>query len=317
MPASPTTTRPTASHRITLPDGRALAVDEYGAPDGRPLLFIHGWPSAAVQGALLHHAARDLGLRVIAPSRPGLASSHPQAGRTLRHWPQLVRETAAALGLERLLILGVSGGGPYALAAAAELADLVEAVAVVCGAPPLIELGSSTGFNPAYRSLLAFYRQHRGAARWLFRLLHPLARRDPPQWLMTMLRGSLVAPDRETLADPEIARLCSEGFRTAWGEYRDGVFEDAEIYAQPWGLALEDIRIPVRVWHGMEDRNFSHLLVGYAQRIPGVELRILPDEGHYSLPIRRAPEILADLAAAGPRPAGTTEPENGSASARR
>jgi len=290
---------PAAPRVIPLPSGAILALEEYGAADGQPVFFFHGWPSAAVQGALLHTAALALGLRILAPSRPGLADSSPQPGRKLTDWPALVRELATALAIERFHILGVSGGGPYTLACAWALPDLVPAVAVVCGAPPLAEAGSSAGFNPAYQRLLTFYTRHRGAARWLFRVLHPLARRNPPQWLMRMLRGALVGPDRDVLSDPELSQMCYAGFRGAWGAYRDGVFEDAEIYAQPWGFPLEAIRIPVRVWHGMEDGNFAHALTAYARRIPGGEIRIVPDEGHYSLPISRAPEILADLVASG------------------
>ena len=63
---------------------------------------------------------------------------------------------------------------------------------------------------------------------------------------------------------------------------------------------MEDIRVPVCVWHGTEDGNFSHSLTGYAKRIPTSTLRIVEGEGHYSLPIRRAGEILADLIAIAP-----------------
>ncbi len=301
-------TLPFASRLVSLASGGTLACEEYGAPGGRPLVFFHGWPSAAAQAALLDRAARELGIRVIAASRPGVGGSSPEAGRKLTDWPARVREFSAALGLDRFRVLGVSGGGPYALACACALPDQVEAAAVVCGAPPLVEAGSAEGFNPAYRTLLAIHARHRSAARWVFRLLHPFARRNPPAWLMMMLRGALVGPDRDTLADPAIAGLCSEGFRLAWGKYRDGVFEDAEIYAQPWGFPLEDIRVPVRIWHGTDDRNFSHLLTTYGQRIPGSLVRVLPDEGHYSLPIRRAPEILADLFAAQPSSAEPQQP---------
>ncbi|HYR59065.1 MAG TPA: alpha/beta hydrolase, partial [Chthoniobacteraceae bacterium] len=246
-------------------------------------------------GVLLHEAAIELGIRIIAVSRPGLGASAPQPGRRLVDWPPLVRELAAALGLARFRVLGVSGGGPYALAAAWNLPDLIERTAVVCGAPPLAELGSANGFNIAYRAMLGAYRRLPGIMRGFFRIVHPIARVDPPPWLMIMMRGVLIGPDKATLADPAISRMCYEGFRGAWGQYRDGVFEDAELYVKPWGFALEEIRTPVRVWHGTEDRNFSHALVEYAKRIPDCDVRIVAGEGHYSLPIRRAGEILADL----------------------
>lgn len=287
-----------ASQTVPLPSGAVLAIEEYGAPQGIPVFFFHGWPSAAVQGVLLHEAAAELGIRIIAISRPGLGASAPQRGRRLVDWPPLVRELAAALGLRRIHVLGVSGGGPYALVCAWALPDLVESATVICGAPPLAELGSAAGFNIAYRAMLGAYRHLPAVMRGLFRLLHPMARVDPPAWMMVALRGALVGPDKETLADPAISKMCYDGFRGAWGDYRDGVFEDAEIYTRPWGFPLEKIRVPVQVWHGTEDHNFTHTLTDYAQRIPGAKLRIMEGEGHYSLPIRRTREILADLIAA-------------------
>jgi pimeloyl-ACP methyl ester carboxylesterase len=282
---------------IPLPGGPVVSIEEYGAPDGTPVFFFHGWPSAAVQGALLHDAARALEIRIIAVTRPGLGASAPQPGRRLVDWPPLLRELAAALELPRFRVLGVSGGGPYALAAAWGLPDLVEASTVICGAPPLAEVGSSAGFNFAYRMMLGAYRHLPGVMRGFFRLLHPIARVNPPGWMLLMMRGALVGPDAKTLEDPVTSQRCYEGFRGAWGDYRDGVFEDAELYTKPWGFPLEEIRVPVRIWHGTEDHNFTHTLTSYAQRSPGVEVRIMEGEGHYSLPIRRTGEILADLIA--------------------
>jgi pimeloyl-ACP methyl ester carboxylesterase len=275
-----------------------LAIAEYGAPGGEPVLFFHGWPSARVQGALLHEAAAELGVRLIAVDRPGVGFSTPQRGRRLIDWPPLVRELAAELGLARLRVLGISGGGPYALVCGWALPDLVASATVICGAAPLAARGSSHGFNLAYRTLLAIHRHLPGAVRVLFRLMHPIARVNPPPWMMIMLRGTLVGPDKATMDDPALSELCYAGFRNAWGEYRDGVFEDAQIYAQPWGFRLEEVQVPVRIWHGTEDHNFSHKLAeSMARQIPRCDLRIVAGEGHYSLPIRRSREILAELIA--------------------
>lgn len=289
---------PISSQVVPLPSGVQLAIEEYGSPQGEPVFFFHGWPSAAVQGVLLHDAAAELGLRIISVSRPGLGASAPQRARRLVDWPPLVRELAAALGIARFRVLGVSGGGPYALACAWALPDLVEKATVICGAPPLAESGSAAGFNFAYRAMLGVYHRRPGVMRGLFRLLHPIARVDPPAWMMVMLRGALVGPDKETLADPAVSKMCYDGFRGAWGGHRDGVFEDAEIYTQPWGFPLAEIRVPVEIWHGTQDNNFAHTLTDYARHIPGAQVRIMEGEGHYSLPIRRTREILAGLIAA-------------------
>ncbi|MGB8166425.1 MAG: alpha/beta hydrolase, partial [Chthoniobacteraceae bacterium] len=76
-----------ASRVIPLPSGPSLAVEEYGTPTGEPVFFFHGWPSGAAQGRLLDEAARALGIRIIAPSRPGCGGSTPQRGRRLVDWP--------------------------------------------------------------------------------------------------------------------------------------------------------------------------------------------------------------------------------------
>lgn len=282
---------------VALPSGLTLASEEYGAVDGTPVFFFHGWPSAAVQGALMHDAAEELGIRLIAVSRPGIGRSTPQPGRRLVDWPPVIRQLAVERGFERFRVLGVSGGGPYALACAWALGDLVEAGAVICGVPPLAEIGSARGFNAGYRSMIRVYQRRPWAIRGFFRLMHPLARVSPPGWMLVLMRGVLAGPDKATLKDRTISKICYDGFRGAWGDYRDGVFEDAELYTKPWGFPLEEIRVPVRVWHGTEDRNFSYTLSDYGRRLPRGEVRIVPGEGHYSLPIRHAREILADLVA--------------------
>ena len=74
---------------------------------------------------------------------------------------------------------------------------------------------------------------------------------------------------------------------------------DAEIYAQPWGFPLEAIDVPVRLWHGKKDRSFSfHLAEEIEKRLPKCRARYVEEAGHYSLPIRHMPAILADLIAA-------------------
>jgi pimeloyl-ACP methyl ester carboxylesterase len=71
---------------------------------------------------------------------------------------------------------------------------------------------------------------------------------------------------------------------------------DAEIYAEPWGFPLEEVRVPVQLWHGKKDRTFSFRLAEeIAVRLPHCQLHLVEDAGHYSLPIRHTHEILADL----------------------
>ncbi len=294
-------------HLIPLASGRRVAVHEYGDPHGTPLFYFHGWPAAGVQGALLEASARELGVRVLSPDRPGIGASdfHPQ--RRLLDWPPLLRELAAALGIARCRVLGVSGGGPYALAAAWALPELVATAGVVCGAPPLAGIADTGGLQPAYRALLRLHRRAPGAARSLFQMLRPLGLWHPPAWTVSLLaRLALPPSDAAALTDREFGTFSMEAFHESWRQSGLGVFTDAEIYAAAWGFALREIRVPVRLWHGTADRNFAPAFAeALARELPECTLRLVPGAGHYSLPILHAREIVADLLSSLPIPLQT------------
>ena len=75
---------------------------------------------------------------------------------------------------------------------------------------------------------------------------------------------------------------------------------DAQIYAQPWGFRLEEVRVPVRLWHGKQDRAFAvGLAEQIANRLPDCNAHYVEGAGHYSLPIRYTRQILQDLISAG------------------
>src|SRR5690606_10862687 len=77
-----------------------------------------------------------MGVRIIAPERPGYGLSSPRRGRLI-DYPDDVLQLAAALGLERFSAVGVSGGGPAALAAAYRLPQRLTAVGLVSAIGPL------------------------------------------------------------------------------------------------------------------------------------------------------------------------------------
>jgi pimeloyl-ACP methyl ester carboxylesterase len=279
-----------------MPDGRRVAVESYGDSAGRPVFFFHGWPSSRRQGALGADAAREEGVRLLAVDRPGCGGSDLHAGRTLRDWPALLAGLADHFAVEKFAVLGVSGGGPYALAAAWGLPERVTSAAVVSGAPPLATAEDVAGLMPVYRVLLSAYRRAPGLVRGLFRGARPLATLRPPAWLWRVLLRCLPECDRTALADPAVMERAWAGYAGAWMGHRDGVFHDARIYAQPWGFDLAELRVPVWLWHGREDRNFHWSLAErLAAKIPGCRASMVDGEGHYSLIIRRHREVLRAL----------------------
>src|SRR5437868_3450532 len=103
---------------VPLPQGRQLAFAEYGDPTGYPVLFCHGWPSSCTMGELTDTAAREVGVRIISPDRPGISGSGPPAERTLLDWPPVLERLVNHLGLDQFGMLGISGGAPYSFAGA-------------------------------------------------------------------------------------------------------------------------------------------------------------------------------------------------------
>jgi len=272
-----------------------IEVLEAGAADGAPLLFFHGWPSGAVQGAGYDPNARALGIRIIALNRPGIGRSAPDPAHTIKDWPRRVGAVADAMGIRRFRVLGVSGGGPYALAAAWGLPDRVIACGVVSGAPPLSDKLRSRDLFWFYRFLIALKDRFPAVAEGGLTALDPLLRRPLPDWF---IGGSgLVMPPRDVEAARSPAAVVSFlGFREAMDNGARAVMNDGSHYTVPWGFDPAEIRVPVRFWHGTRDHNFSWTLVReFAARIPGAEAEFPEGDGHYSISLLRQRETLEAL----------------------
>jgi pimeloyl-ACP methyl ester carboxylesterase len=283
---------------VQLPDGAVVAFQEYGDPLGTPVIFCHGWPSSRTMAQLADESAHTLGIRVISPDRPGISASSMQLDRKLSDWPRVVEQLVNDLEIGEFRILAISGGAPYAYATAIAMPERVQAIAVVGGVIPFGELKDFKGLLPLYRWMLAFYRNQPQVLRQLFRLAQPfLAFRAPIRLRPLLLKMLLLRPcDAASLRDDAAFEAVFESQRRAWRGSVEGVLVDAQIYAQPWGFVVEDVQVPVRLWHGIEDRAFAvRLAEEIASRFQHCKARFVPNEGHYSLPIRYIRDILEDL----------------------
>src|SRR5450432_96353 len=289
----------TTCEKFELRSGATVAVSEYGLPSGAPVFFCHGWPSSRTMAELTDASARELNRRIISPDRPGIRDSSLHPDRKLLDWPPLLAELADKMGIAEFRMLGVSGGAPYALVGAWAMPERVRAIAVVSGAPPLTDLADRTGLLPLYRWLLFFYPRHRELLRFSFHAARPFLSIKLPIRFRPMLLKLLQPCDASVMRDVAAFEACFESQRQAWRASADGLMVDAEIYAQPWGFPLEEIRVPVRLWHGWKDRSFHWPLAqSLGVRLPYCTAHLVDQEGHYSLPIRHMREILDDLRSA-------------------
>src|SRR5438477_6659074 len=132
-----TLTPPHVEGRVEVRDGRKLGFAVFGNPDGWPILWFHGTPGARRQiPEAVRLVAEDRGIRFIGVDRPGtgLSTSHLYAS-ILDHMADL-EILADELRVHECAVIGLSGGGPYALAAGYAMPDRVKVIGVLGGVAP-------------------------------------------------------------------------------------------------------------------------------------------------------------------------------------
>ncbi|WP_076259813.1 alpha/beta fold hydrolase [Intrasporangium flavum] len=262
--------------RLALADGRRVDTWEGGDPHGRAVVYCHGTPAGRLQAALGDGAARRVGVRLVAASRPGYGGTSDTA-TTLTSVARDTVEVADRLGLtDNFAVLGVSGGGPYALALAAVAPDRVEAVGVVAGVGPLAELeprsvdAEAAGYLRAGRVEAAVARQdhvHRDGG------------------------GHRVG----TFVAPELLEPWTPTGRPGLPPYR-GVSRDALAVGPGWDLDLTGVRAPVHLCYGDRDRAVP-LVHGLwlHEHLPSSTLVVREGAGHLGTLVPYWAEVLATL----------------------
>src|SRR5437868_5319330 len=246
-----------ADQEHRLPDGRTLVYCEYGVPDGRPIFYFHGLPGSRIDGRVAADEMRAAGVRFIAVDRPGLGRSEPVPGkRTYGGWAHDVAHLADALDIERLTIIGYSCGGPYALAAAAELPERVERVGLVSSVATSEMPGYRKGVSQTDSTMTLLSRR----APWLASPLMGAAinqARKKPEKFGRQLDKELRAPPDRALLEEGLRPVVLELFLEANRNGPAGSVEDFAVWARPSGIDFTKIKAPVRLWHGDADESIS------------------------------------------------------------
>ncbi|MFF4340365.1 alpha/beta fold hydrolase [Kitasatospora sp. NPDC001540] len=272
-----------ATRRIETPDGGVLAVDTSGDPSGRPVFLLHGTPGSRVGPAPRSAVLARIRVRLISFDRPGYGESTRLPGRDVAAAAHDVTVIADALGLDRFAVVGRSGGGPHALACAALLPDRVRRAATQVSLAPRHAEGLDWFAGMTASNERAYRQAELGLPRIAaqFQARSRVIRRDPAQ-LIRNLVPELSPPDRTVVADIGIRRMFQSAYRQAFRYGADGWIDDVLAFITDWGFAVEDIRVPVRLWHGADDR-FSP--VGHsawlADHIPGAQLYLEPGAAHF------------------------------------
>jgi len=280
----PRVEKPRAEGRFYLPNGRRLGYAEFGDPSGVVVLWFHGTPGARRQFPLVgRRAAMKLGLRVVVLERPGSGLSDPHPYAAVADWVTDIAAVADALGAERLGVVGLSGGGPYALACGAvpPLAARVAAVAVLGGVVPSVgpeaTAGSVADLARRFAPMLSQLR--RPLAALSTGLLAPLI--PFSHYAYRAYSGISPEGDKRVFADPEIEGMFIDDIVLAIKGRCQALVDDARLFGRDWGFRLADVNVPVRWWHGDADPLVPLAAAQAAvSRLPDAELILRPGESH-------------------------------------
>ncbi|WP_246264685.1 alpha/beta fold hydrolase [Acrocarpospora pleiomorpha] len=278
---------------VSTADGRRLAVEERGAPEGSPVFLLHGTPGSRLGPAPRPQVLYHLGVRLITFDRPGYGRSDRLKGRAIASIAADVATIADDLGIERFAVVGRSGGAPHALACGALLPDRITKVAALVGlAPPKAE-GLDWFEGMAASNVREYIIGQGGTGAVAASLAAAAAQiRADPSSKLRLLATEYTATDRRTVADFGIRTMLVDNFSEALRASADGWVDDIVAFRSDWSFDPAGITVPTLVWHGEQD---VYSPVGHARwlgrRIPGAILRIDPGIAHFGS-IDVLPDVL-------------------------
>lgn len=270
-----------ASAVLELPGGRRLGYAWHGPRDGRPVVYLHGAVGTPLRPdpAMLDTLVRRH-VRLLLPSRPGFGRSDVAPGRRVADWPGDLLALADALRLERFSLIGVSAGGPYALACARELpAERLRRTLVTGCVAPVLGAGAAAPGSLVLRGGRAALRRPDLARRVGDRLATLVQRH--PGLLGASLAWRASAADRRLLDAGERAQIVQAALEAT--ERGIGPFlDDLGLVLRPWGFEPESVAGEVLLVHGGQDATVppAHAR-DLARRLPRGSLRLLAGEGHF------------------------------------
>jgi pimeloyl-ACP methyl ester carboxylesterase len=283
---------------VECEDGRRLRVEVAGYGD-RVILAQLGTPNAGVLFEPWVRDAEARGVSLMTYDRPGYGGSSSQPRRIVADCVKDVRAIADALGFARCAVWGFSGGGPHALACGALAGDLVAAVATIGSPAPPDASGLDYLAGMTDEDLQD----------------HALFRTDRAEWerVSAQQREASLAMTVTELVDTwsagkaQVDRAALHGDFGTWlhgavqagiARVIDGALDDnVAIFYAPWGFEPASIAVPVKVWHGAQDRFVPYAHGRWlAEHIPGAKADLNDADGHLTVAADRIGEVHEWLA---------------------
>ena len=294
----------TSTQHVEIPtaDGRVLDVMHSGVGGGPVVVAQGGTPSGLAEWPRLTELCRQAGLGMVAYARPGYAASTRREGRTVASAAEDTRTVLEHLGVDAFVALGVSGGGPHALADAAGVADRCAGAVLVASLAPFGEHGLDffDGMADTNQMLFRTGLEDAGALATLAEGFGGMMASVDAATFKTMAPGTMPPADAAVMQTPlgdELADYLTAGMRSAFSHGVHGVTDDVLAFTRAWGFDVSALTCSVTVWHGTADESVP---VGHGRwivaQVPGAEGHFLDGQGHVSV-LAELPAIIDSVAA--------------------
>lgn len=288
--------RPKLEGNVAVGEDRQIGFAEFGDPQGRAMFWLHGTPGARRQIPTEARVyAKQHGIRLIGLDRPGTGSSSPHLYENIAAFADDLRTIADILGIDKMAVIGLSGGGPYALASAAAMPDRVVAAGILGGVAPFLgDEGITSGLMNLGKRAAPLLRMGgdplRIGASLMVRAVRPFAN-------TALFLYAAISPegDRRLLTRPEFGAMFLDDLLNGSRKQLAAPFNDVVLFTRDWGFRLDEVKVPVRWWHGDSDHivPFAHGQHAVAL-LPDAELIVLPGESHLG-GLGRGEDVLSTL----------------------
>jgi pimeloyl-ACP methyl ester carboxylesterase len=294
-------------------DGRVLRVRDSGDPGGAVVMYFHGTPGSRLDLSYGEELAAGQGVRLVSFDRPGYGGSAP-APFGLASIGADAHAVADGLGVARFATLGMSGGGPGALAAATVPGGRVTRAGIASGPGPFQLIpGALEQLDDSDRAAVSLLPGDPAGAASAFAVgfepLVQLSRISGGSGMASAFPEMLSCRDRELLQDERFAAAFAATMHEALRQGASGGGWDNVSWIGDWDIDLSAVRCPVWLWYGSEDR-FAPPAHGscLARLLPRARLVLRDGEGHFGI-YEHLGEMLGALTEQDPpEAAGTARP---------
>ena len=284
----------TREHEKTVAhlNGRRVHFGILGARDlSKVVFYSHGFPACRLEASIAHGVARDLGITVVALDRPGFGGSDWYRERRIEDWADDIRLVAGHLGVDRFGVLGVSGGTPTAVAAAALLPERVTQLVVVSGVAPMHDPEALSGMHWVNRGLLKTGQRFGTLGRFSIGAIATLWRLVPGAaelWFSSVLPKA----DMDIVTRPEVGVVLARNIKESLRPGIQGVMTEFTLLLSDWRGLPSKISVPTSIWHGDED---TYVPISMAEilhkSIPHSRFQQVKGGGHFMIVDRLRPVL--------------------------